>query len=44
LGLAWLSGLGTWVMPDLGIELKKNIVKKEKKKRKKKREDIISIE
>jgi len=31
-------------MPDLGIELKKNIVKKEKKKRKKKREDIISIE
>jgi len=38
LGLAWLSGLGTWVMPNLGIELKKYIVKK--KERKKRRENF----
>jgi len=29
LGLAWLSGPGTWVMPNLGIELKKNRKKRE---------------
>jgi hypothetical protein len=30
-GLAWLSGLGTWIMQYPGIELKKYIVKKERK-------------
>jgi hypothetical protein len=29
LGLVWLSGPGTWVMPNLGIELKKNRKKRE---------------
>jgi len=36
--LTWLSSPSAWIMPDLGIELKKNW------KREKKREDRISIE
>jgi hypothetical protein len=31
-GLAWLSGLGAWLMSVLNIDLKKYIVKKEEDK------------